>query len=402
MADSVPPQVRALNAQSATIQGRSMIVVEDPLGLSPQPALLPPPAYFVMTLLDGVASLSQIRAVCQAQFGQAIQMSDIEEVIRQLDEHFFLESPRFQEALTKARNEFARIDHRPASQAGVSYPAEPEEARKTLAQMMSLAESAPAGELIGLIAPHIDFARGGRVYAAAYQVLPRQKGRLYVVLGTAHVVTEERYVICDKDFLTPLGRARTDAKAAGELARLAGGRFTRDILVHRREHSLEFQVLCLQHQIDPQVRILPILCGGLVEASHGGPSPAADPAAQEFLNALAEIIRREEAICVVGADLAHVGPSFGGDEPVSEADLSRLREEDLALLQHAAGIDPEGFYDLIAGERDRRNVCGLAPIYAALRVLPPSQGRILDYGQWRDDLGRGSVTFAALAFSRKG
>jgi len=402
MADSVPPQVRALNAQSATIQGRTMIVIEDPLGLTPQPALLLPPAYFVMTLLDGVASLSQIRAVCQTQFGQAVQVSDIEKVIRLLDEHLFLESPRFQEALSQARNEFTRTDHRPASQAGVSYPAESEEARKTLAQMMSLAESAPDDELNGLIAPHIDFARGGRVYAAAYQVLPRQKGRLHVVLGTAHVVTKERYVICDKDFLTPLGRARTDAKAAGELARLAGGRFTRDILVHRREHSLEFQVLCLQHQIDPQVRILPILCGGLVEVSRGGPSPAADPAAQEFLDALAEIIRREEAICVVGADLAHVGPSFGDDEPVSEADFSRLREEDVAMLQHTAGIDPEGFYDLIAGERDRRNVCGLAPIYAALRVLPPSQGRILDYGQWRDDTGRGSVTFAALAFSRKG
>ena len=160
-------------------------------------------------------------------------------------------------------------------------------------------------------------------------------------------------------------------------------------------------MLCLQHQIDPEVRILPILCGGLVEASKGGPSPAADPVAQEFLGALAEIIHQEDAICVIGADLAHVGPSFGSDKPVTEADLARLREEDMALLERVAGGDAEGFYDAIAAEKDQRNICGLAPIYAALSVLPPSSGRILDYGQWLDDRGRGSVTFAALAFNRK-
>jgi hypothetical protein len=52
----------------------------------------------------------------------------------------------------------------------------------------------------------------------------------------------------------------------------------------------------------------------------------------------------------------------------------------------------------VAREGDRRRICGLAPIYMALRLAPASSGRLLRYGQWPDP--QGTVTFAAVALYR--
>jgi len=125
-----------------------------------------------------------------------------------------------------------------------------------------------------------------------------------------------------------------------------------------------------------------------------------DEAAEEFLAVLVEIAAQEEALVVMGADLAHIGPQFGQSQPVSRSDLVRLKEQDLALLDRAAEGDAAGFYASVAAERDRRNICGLAPIYAGLRIMGPVKGRLLGWDAWLDEKGRGSVSFAALAFER--
>jgi len=400
MTEGVPCQFRGLNAQPVEVEGRTLVVLQDPLGLCSGQPLLLPEAYHLLTLLDGTRTVEQIRAACQALVGQPVGLEEIESIIGQFDEHLFLASPRFEEALERARAEFKRLDFRSASQAGLSYPGQASELNQVLDAILALRPSAPLPDLIGLIAPHIDFARGARVYASAFQSLTSDKDRLCLLLGTAHSPTQERYVVCDKDFMTPLGRAQTDQELAGRLISLQQGRFSKDVLVHLKEHSLEFQVVFLQHLIDPAVRILPVLCGGLDQASQGGTSPGLDEGEEEFLSLLAEIVAQECPLVVVGADLAHVGPLFGDPKPVTRADLEQLQEQDLTLLQRAAQLDAEGFFRNVAAERDRRNICGLAPIYAALRILSGSRGRLLDYGQWLDEKGQGSVTFAALAFCR--
>ncbi len=398
MSDYVPPAMRALNAQPVKVEGRTLILVQDPLGLCPKPAMLPLKAYLIMTQLDGVKTVRDIQVACQRHLGELVFSEEIEMVIEQLDEHFLLNSSRFQDALAGARADFEAAETRPASHAGLSYPLEAEELKKTLDGILALAPAGPLAGMRALIAPHIDFSRGAAVYAAAYQALSSRRDRLHVLLGTAHVPTAERFVVCDKDFATPLGRAHTDAEAAGRLRNAAQGRYQKDILVHLKEHSLEFQVIFLQHLIDPEVRILPILCGGLAEAAQGGPSPVDDQGAVEFLGLLGQITRQEEALVVVGADLAHLGPQFGHKELVSKPDLVTIRRDDMTLLDQALARDAEGFFGRVAAERDQRNICGLAPIYAALKILPPSRGRLLGYDIWRDEQGRGAVSFASLGF----
>jgi hypothetical protein len=87
-------------------------------------------------------------------------------------------------------------------------------------------------------------------------------------------------------------------------------------------------------------------------------------------------------------------------EGLDEAGERRLEEQDLGLLRHVEAGDAEGFFSAIASDGNARNVCGVAPVYVALR-LGEGPGDLLRYGQGRIHPESGSVvSFAALAFPR--
>jgi len=69
-------------------------------------------------------------------------------------------------------------------------------------------------------------------------------------------------------------------------------------------------------------------------------------------------------------------------------------------LEAVAAGDARSFYEAVARDGDSRRICGLSPIYALLRCLEPSRGRLLKYAQWPDP--QGTVTFASLAFHSEG
>ena len=61
-----------------------------------------------------------------------------------------------------------------------------------------------------LIAPHIDFNRGGPCFAWAYKALAEsQPPDVFVVLGTGHSA-RQTFVMSRKDFETPFGVLRAD------------------------------------------------------------------------------------------------------------------------------------------------------------------------------------------------
>jgi hypothetical protein len=58
------------------------------------------------------------------------------------------------------------------------------------------------------------------------------------------------------------------------------------------------------------------------------------------------------------------------------------------------GGDPDGFHLDAIRDDARRRLCGIAPIYAAMRASG-ARARLLHYGQWTD--GTDSVSYAAAA-----
>jgi AmmeMemoRadiSam system protein B len=279
---------------------------------------------------------------------------------------------------------------RPAHLAGVCYPAQPGELRQLLDRLLARVPAPRGtGDARLLVAPHVDYARGGAGYAHAYREIARSRAELFVVFGTAHASPPHPFTLTRRDYATPLGPVPTDRALADRLASELGPELLAAEDCHREEHSVEFQMLWLRHLFpDRAIRALPVLCSGL---SHlPDPRPTAGP----FLESLARAVAGCDVCWVAAADLAHAGPLYGDAGPPAAARLEALAAEDRRTLAFLEAGDAEGFHRDAARDDARRRICGAAPIYAAMRASRRG-ARLLHYQQWSD--GTDSVSFAAAA-----
>jgi len=204
-----------------------------------------------------------------------------------------------------------------------------------------------------------------------------------------------------KDFVTPLGQAACDTRLVEWLAEHGGEGAVMEDYCHSFEHTVEFQVVFLQHALGPDVRILPILCGSFAHSILGGGQPEDDDRVKRFLDALGELGEREgdRLFWVLGVDMAHMGARYGDDFTASanEGRMTEVAARDQARMERIAASDARGFWDLTIPDRDPLKWCGSAPFYAFLKAAPQLKGEILRYEQWNID-ARSVVSFAGMAF----
>ncbi len=240
-----------------------------------------------------------------------------------------------------------------------------------------------------LVAPHIDYPRGARGYARAYAALADVDADLFVVFGTAHETPPHLFTLTRRDYATPLGPVATDRALVDALAgELGEGEVLADERHHAREHSVELQLVVLRHLLRRPFTALPVLCSSI--------SHLAEPArfTGRFLAALERAVRGRDVCFLAGADLAHVGPLYGDPRPPTPAEAAALEAEDLRTLAFLAAGDADGFHRDGARDDARRRLCGIAPIYAAMRASGRGAA-LLHYERWSD--GRDLVSFAAAA-----
>jgi AmmeMemoRadiSam system protein B len=392
------------------INGQDMTCLRDPLGLAEQPIFLNEPQAFLVSLMDGTNSLRDIQTSFFRHTSELLPVDVLERLVKQLDEHHYLKSPSFQIYYDSLVQEFLRSPTRPARHAGFAYEGSEPALRRQLDGFYTCPEGPGpiAGPdlsqpLRGLIAPHIDFHRGGPTYAHAYKALAEHPGadRL-IIFGTCHNPMQKPFAFTEKDYETPIGSLVTDREFVRQLAAKLPQDYFQDEFAHRAEHSIEFQVVCLRHILrDPEeVKIIPILVGSFQEILATGQTAAEYREVEAMVAAVKETMSELQArYCVIAAaDLAHIGRHFGDLSGPSEAFLKEVEEEDRKFLGHVERGDAEEAFRFIAAERDRRRVCGYPPIYMALRCLQNPHGTLLDYRQWTDLSAGAAVTFASLAF----
>jgi AmmeMemoRadiSam system protein B len=406
------PKLRAVNVFPIQMSGQTMICLQDPQNISENSLFLPPALYGVVSRFDGRHSILDIQAEYMRGSGQLLYREKVEEIIRQLDENLFLEGDRFQEALSQVEERFRKSSVREAALAGRSYEGDPERLRVQLEGYFadprgpgSLGGASDQNGLRGLIAPHIDYQRGGFCYAHAHRELwKRGSSRTFVIFGTSHHPMEHPYCLTRKDFLTPLGRVEADRSVIDAIQSHCPYDLLMDEGVHRSEHSIEFQCVFLRY-LYPEplpIKIVPILSGSFHDAIAKRVSPLEMEPIRQFVDALKKVFQTcSTDICyVASADLAHLGLQFGDPEGIGEYDLRVLESEDQEMLGWVEGLDPEGFYQSIAKDRDRRKVCGLPAIYTMLHVMEARRGELLKYGQAFTAETQSVVSFASLAFYR--
>jgi AmmeMemoRadiSam system protein B len=405
------PKIRRdVSAFPMTVDGQAMICFQDSQRLS-QGAMIPQVLFArVVAFFDGEHSLRDIQYEAMRRYGELVYTDQIQSVVDQLDKGLLLESPRLQETLEKAVREFANQSLRPAFLSGTSYPGDVSDLENQLQEYFTGPDGPGAPVrgggrpgLKGIIAPHIDFQRGGYCYAWAYKALAEvEEADLYVILGIAHAPTEVPFSLTQKDFETPLGIVRTDKDFVQALARECPKNLFQDEFLHRSEHSIEFQALFLQWVLGPKTkaRIVPILCGSFDPYLGRGMVPEDDPSVSEFLEALGSIANKsQERICFVsGVDLAHMGPQFGDPNPVDDLSRRRIGEEDLRALEKVKTCDAKGFFQVVERDMNGRRLCGFPAIYTQLKTMKADRGEILKYGQGPTPDGQSVVSFVAMAF----
>lgn len=390
-------------------EGRRFIGLRDPAGYTESVLMLPVALLEIVSLFDGEHSIVDIQAAVMRQRGELVMREQLEQLVAALDEHAFLDSPRFEERRAAIEGEFLAAPVRRAAHAGGAYAAEARELRPAMdAFFLPPAGPGPIGAtpsrrdpIRGLIAPHIDFHRGGPAYTWAYRELAeRGDADCFVVFGTCHAGMPDPFALTRKDFDTPLGPARVDHEFVEALARRAGQDCFASESSHRAEHSIEFQAVFLRYLFGDRgdFTIVPILTSFAHEALVRDRRPDDDARVPRFLEALAETVAANgrRVAFIAGADLAHVGPQFGDPEPISPTALARVGDEDRAMLTAVEAGDAEAFFAAIAADRDRRRICGFSPIYALLRALGGAPGTLTHYGQWPDP--QAVVTFASVVF----
>ncbi|HSM79494.1 MAG TPA: AmmeMemoRadiSam system protein B, partial [Bryobacteraceae bacterium] len=212
-----------------------------------------------------------------------------------------------------------------------------------------------------------------------------------------------RFGLTRKPFVTPLGEAHTHTELVEELVKAAPEALRMEDYCHSIEHSIEFQVLFLQHRFGPSIRILPILCGAYAKSIFEGGRPEDDPNVARFVDALGELGARrgQDLFWVLGVDMAHMGRRYGDsfNARANQREMNAVARRDTARIDALNAGDSKSFWEQVQESQDDLKWCGSAPIYTFLKAVPEARGSLERYEQWNID-NQSVVSFAALQFQR--
>ena len=382
------------------------LFIRDPYRFSDAMLIIPPVLVECLQCFDGSQSDLDLRAALVKLTG-SLEVGEIEtHLVHTLSSAGFLEDEVFAKMESDRRREFAEQPVREPSHAGSAYPAEPDAMRQTMTEYMDgAAATAPVnGGMYAIAAPHVSPQGGWQCYREAYRLLrPEHKDRTFVILATSHYGEPERFGLTRKTFRTPLGDTATNQSMVDWLAQRAPNAIAMEDYCHSFEHTVELQVIFLQHVLGPDVRILPILCGSFAHSIYQAGKPEDDDKVKAFFDALGELRDREgdKLFWILGVDMAHMGARYQDrfEAIAGEGFMSEVAARDEQRIERINARDADGFWDLVRQNHDDLKWCGSSPFYTFLKTAPPSRGELLRYEQWNID-EKSVVSFAGMSFSK--
>jgi len=417
---SLRPQMRYVDAIPFEKKNQTFFYIRDPMEVAAKPLVITPFELYILTLLDGQHTIQDIQKAFTQRFSEyKITEDQIAQIITVLDDHFFLNTPKFQAQFETLQSEFHHSPVRKAWHAGAAYPAEPDTLKLQLeafykdpqgAGMPNFGANGKAvtngRQLQAIMAPHIDLRVGGPCYTHAYRPLIEEAlpADVYVILGVAHYGGGGFFTATSKDFETPLGVVKTDRRFIDAWQRNAGQDFTRGEWAHRTEHSIEFQLPFLQQGLNHDYTIVPVLCGSLEPFVYNGDRIENVPEIRTAIDALKRTIREDSrrVQIVLSVDLAHMGPKFNDPEPITPQKAQSIRTADERMFEVIAGFDKSAFYDLMKNDLMPRNVDAVSAVYTLLSILPDGEAKAVGYGQNLQPDTNSIVTYGSMTFYGKG
>ncbi len=379
------PKLRAVQPSLIEHEGAPFILLRDPLSLAEGSLLIPQAVGPLLLLCDGGRDINELEQAFGEYTGIQLPQGFMEQMIAKLDDMFLLDNGRSEEAVNTALEAFRAAGHRVPALSGGGYPSDAGELRLLLSSYIEgHTVEEPSGLVRGIISPHIDYHRGGAVYAQVWQkaALAIENAERVIIFGTNHNGGKNLFGFTRQDYSTPLGVISTDVDTVDRIAGIIGHDLAfEDELYHINEHSIELALVWLQYYLgnNSSCQLIPILCGSFERFVHGEQEPYFDHEIEALIDCLKDVASSRRTVVVAAADLAHMGPAFGDPTPLSEVQKKSIGEADAQLLESMCLSDSDAFYAAIKNERDSRRICGLAPIYLTLRLVGEANGDVCGY-----------------------
>ena len=369
-------KLRPLEFRPFEQNGQPYILLRDPYQLADKSLLVPHQLAPVLTFCDGTRPPAEIAGAFSARYRIPLQAAAVEELLAALDDALLLDNARAAAAKQAALAIYRAAPHRPLLLADRGYPRQPDELAALLDGYLHTADvaSRPRSDWptrMGLLSPHIDYPRGGHVYAQIWKHAAEaaRAAELVVIFGTDHN-GDDPFTLTRQHYATPYGLLPTAQPVVDALANVVGDEaaFAGE-LRHRDEHAIELVAVWLHHMRGGQpVELVPILTGSLQRYMWNGATPGGDRHIEEMLATIDAMAAGKRLLIVASGDLAHVGPAFGG-APLTPSGRRQLRQHDETLIQAMGTGSSDMFFQAIRRDGNANNVCGVAPIYLTMRML---------------------------------
>lgn len=404
----IHPKLRPLDIRRHVRNGQSYLVLRDPLELSESSLLVPQQLAAVLAFCDGHRDIGAMADAYQQTYRMRIDRAAVADLIAALDAAYLLDNDRSRAAIAELHARYRSAPFRPAMLAGLGYPDAPSELAHMFDDLLAKVPAATSAQeaCAGLLSPHIDYPRGGSVYAQVWAQAEQaaREAELVILFGTDHY-GDDPFTLTRQNYATPYGVLPTATGVIDDLALHLGedAAFAGE-LRHRDEHSLELPAVWLHHMRrgDP-VEVVPILTGSFYRFMAAGRGPDGDSALETVIDRLAVAARGKRVLVLASGDLAHVGPAFGG-APLTGRARDDLFRTDTALMQTMQDGDYGAFYRAIARVENGNNVCGVSPIYLTMRLVArlgsgAVQGKQFGYAVCpADDADTSVVTVCGMTF----
>lgn len=205
--------------------------------------------------------------------------------------------------------------------------------------------------IVGAVVPHASLSASGWVAAYVYHALARDGfPEAFIIIGPNHQGFGSAYSMSSQEFLTPMGRTRTDP----DLVRSLGRWMDDEPFSHQYEHSVEVQLPFLQY-LYPNIPFVPILM-----------SLQDQETSSELGNAIAKAIQDRDVVVIASSDFSHY---VSRDEAM---------EKDQSVIERILQLDVKGIYETVL--RRKVSTCGYGPVMAMLEATKGKRAELLRYG----------------------
>jgi len=320
-----------------------------------------------------------------------------------------IDNEHFAQVYEEAVKKFRTAPSRPLTMADRVYPANSELLEQVLCGyfdglLPDAGDMTKAAEVRGLVSPHIDYQRGGIVYAEVWRRAAQaaRSAEVAIILGTNHFNGQKLITLTKQSYSTPWGVFATDGDVVDAVASALGeGEVFAEEFNHRNEHSVEAAAVWLHYLVkDKGCELVPVLCGSFQRFIEGNRNPGDDDEIARFVEAVRKTTANRRTLIVAAGDLAHVGPAFGDRYPIDVLEKAKLSSADNELMSAIASGDAEGMFQQVKKEGDRRRICGLSSIYLALRLLGKARGDVTGYAQCpADEQGASVVSICGIVLT---